>query len=76
MEMRKWTATVTEDPDDAEKSVLQFPQEMMDALDWREGDVLLWGEPDSDTGSVVIRNLTMLERRADATVVTVKKSNG
>lgn len=73
MEMRPWTATVQEDPDDPESAVLQFPQEMMDALDWREGDVLLWGEPDADTGSIVVRNLTLYERNGDSISVTVKK---
>jgi hypothetical protein len=71
MEMRKWEATVMEDPNDQEQAMLQFPEEMMTALDWREGDVLLWGEPGD--GTVVVRNLTLLERRGDATSVVVKK---
>ena len=60
MEMKTWVVTVIEDPDDPEGAILPFPEEMMTALDWRDGDVLSWDE--QDEGSVVLRNVTADER--------------
>ena len=74
MEMRKWEATVQEDPDDPEGAVLQFPQEMMEALDWHEGDVLSWDV--QEDGSVVMSNLTQDQRQADAESVVASKLVG
>ena len=70
MEMRKWTATVIEDPDDPEEAILPFPEEMMTALDWREGDVLSWDV--QEDGSVVVSNVSIAQRQADAIAVVAR----
>lgn len=70
MEMKTWTATTIEDPDDPEGVILPLPEEMMSALDWREGDVLLWDV--QEDGSVVVSNKSLEQRQADAVEVVAR----
>ena len=70
MEMKTWTATTIEDPDDPEGVILPFPEEMMTALDWREGDVLSWDV--QEDGSVVVSNKSLEQRQADAVEVVAR----
>lgn len=70
MEMRKWTAIAIEDPDDPEGAILPFPEEMMAALDWHEGDVLSWDV--QEDGSVVVSNKSLEQRQADAVEVVAR----
>jgi hypothetical protein len=52
-EMNKtYMAEVLEDPDDPEGAVLQFPEEMIAELGWKEGDTLNWTV--QDDGSVIL----------------------
>lgn len=37
-----WSTTVLEDPSDPEGAVIQFPDDMMTQLGWKEGDTLKW----------------------------------
>ena len=70
MEMKTWTVTTIADPDDPEGAILPFPEEMMTALDWREGDVLSWDE--QEDGSVVVSNKSLAQRQADAVAVVAR----
>ena len=38
-----------EDPDDPEGAILQFPEDMIEALEWKEGDTLNWDLRDDGT---------------------------
>lgn len=49
--MNKWTAYVEQDGDDL---ILPFPQDLLDQMGWKEGDVLIW-EINEETGQVTIR---------------------
>jgi len=40
--LKTWTTTALEDPDDPEGVIIQFPEDMMEALGWKEGDTLHW----------------------------------
>lgn len=37
-----YTAEVAEDPADPDSAILEFPPEMLEAVGWKEGDVLNW----------------------------------
>jgi formylmethanofuran dehydrogenase subunit D len=50
---KTWTAEVFDDPDDPEQGILQFPDELVEQLGWKEGDTLVWSV--QDDGSVVIK---------------------
>ena len=38
---KTWTAQVQEDPETGD-AILEFPDEMMDTVGWKEGDTLEW----------------------------------
>ena len=61
MENKKYIASVIEDPV-TKDSILQFPQDFMEDLDWREGDIL---DIKYSGGSIVILNKTLEERKED-----------
>ncbi len=39
--MKQWSLTVEEDPETGDK-ILQFPPDLLEAADWKEGDTLEW----------------------------------
>jgi hypothetical protein len=48
--MNKWTAYLEQDGDDL---ILPIPDEVLEELNWKEGDVLIWDiKPD---GSIILR---------------------
>ena len=53
--MRKYQGEIVEDPDTGEQ-VLTFPDDLMEHLGWREGDVLDFQT--NKYGDVVIANLS------------------
>jgi bifunctional DNA-binding transcriptional regulator/antitoxin component of YhaV-PrlF toxin-antitoxin module len=61
--MRKYSAKVEEDPDDPNGAILTFPDEMLNELDWRAGDVLKW--VNNKDGSATIINHSKHERDFD-----------
>jgi hypothetical protein len=38
---QSWTLTVEEDPETGD-AILKFPEELLEAAGWQEGDVLNW----------------------------------
>ena len=46
-----WTVNVEEDPETGDL-LLPLPQEMLDDLDWKEGDVLQWIDNNDGTFSI------------------------
>jgi hypothetical protein len=38
---KSWTLTVDEDPETGE-AILAFPEDLLAAAGWKEGDILLW----------------------------------
>lgn len=40
-EQKHWSLTVEEDPETGE-CILQFPEDLLEAADWKEGDTLEW----------------------------------
>jgi len=54
--LKTWTITVQEDPDDPEGAVLQFPDDMMESLRWKEGDTLNWD--DQGDGTAILTKVT------------------
>ncbi len=49
--MNKWTAYVEQEGDDL---ILPFPQDLLDQMGWKEGDVLIW-DINKETGQVTLR---------------------
>jgi hypothetical protein len=41
---KTWTVTVEENPDDPEECILPFPEDMLAAVGWKEGDTIEWKE--------------------------------
>lgn len=56
MEKKTWIAEVQEDPNNPEELILTFPQEMLEELGWKEGDILEWNE--TEVNAFVIHNKT------------------
>ena len=54
-----WTITVEEDPETGD-SILPFPDEMIKACGWQEGDTLDFQVVD---GAVVLENISLKERQ-------------
>jgi hypothetical protein len=54
-----WTVTVEEDADG--NAILPFPQDMLEQMDWREGDTLDFNMNDDESCSIV--NLSWEERQ-------------
>ena len=50
---KSWTTLLQEDPADSEGLILEFPDEMLAAVDWKPGDVLVWEIQEDD--SIIIR---------------------
>lgn len=50
-EMNKWTAYIEQDGDDL---ILPIPEDLLNQLGWKEGDVLLW-DIDDETGQITLR---------------------
>lgn len=42
MSNRSWTLPVIEDPDDPENLLLEFSDEMLEAVGWKPGDTIIW----------------------------------
>lgn len=59
--MKTYTVTVEEDPDTGEM-ILPFPKEMIEELDWLEGDDLDFVVKD---GEAIITNLSWIERNKE-----------
>jgi hypothetical protein len=47
----KWTTRVQEDPETGD-AILEFPDEMLDIVGWKEGDTLSWDV--QDDGTIII----------------------
>lgn len=62
--MNKWTIDIQENEDG--DSILEFPQDLVESLDWRTDDVLKF---DIDDGAILIRNLTKEKRDSMTTKV-------
>jgi bifunctional DNA-binding transcriptional regulator/antitoxin component of YhaV-PrlF toxin-antitoxin module len=56
MTEKTYTAQVLEDPNDPEGAMLQFPDEVIAELGWKEGDTLNWDV--QEDGSIVISRPT------------------
>lgn len=39
---KTWILEVVESKDDPEELILEFPQDLLDAAGWKEGDILEW----------------------------------
>jgi hypothetical protein len=39
-----WTAIVQGDPDDPEGAILQFPEDLIEQVGWKEGDEIVWSD--------------------------------
>ena len=50
---KSWTTVLEQDPDDPEGLILEFPDEMLAAVGWKPGDILVWEIQEDQT--VVIR---------------------
>jgi len=49
--MTKWTAYLEQDGDDL---ILPFPDDLLEKMGWKEGDVLVWSV-DEATGQITLR---------------------
>jgi hypothetical protein len=47
--MTTWTVTIEEADDGSEDLVLPLPQNLLDQVGWREGDVLEWSNNEDGT---------------------------
>ena len=54
-EMTKWTAYLEQDGDDL---ILPFPDDLLEQMGWKEGDVLIWNV-DEITGQITLRKKTV-----------------
>jgi hypothetical protein len=52
MKNLSWTLTVEEDPNTGD-AILQFPPELLEAADWKEGDTLEWTDNKDGSWSLV-----------------------
>jgi hypothetical protein len=43
---KSWTLEVTEDPNNKDELILQFPSDLLEAAGWKEGDTLIWNLED------------------------------
>lgn len=59
--MTKFTANVIQDPDDENELAIEFPEGVMEDLDWRPGDLIEWKL--LDNGDVLATNKTLKERQ-------------
>lgn len=57
--MSNWTVTVEEDEEG--NTILPFPKDMLEQMDWREGDTLDFQMNDNESCSIV--NLSWEERQ-------------
>jgi hypothetical protein len=46
---KSYTLSVEEDPEDPESLLLNFPDEILESVGWKIGDVLVWNIEDDDT---------------------------
>ena len=49
---QKWTLNVENDPETGEL-ILNFPDELLESLGWKEGDVLDWSVNDDGTVTMI-----------------------
>lgn len=56
MEKQNWTITVEEDPETGE-AILPLPQEMLDKVNWKDGDTLEWIDNNDGSWSLVKVNV-------------------
>lgn len=49
---KTWELIVEEDPENPEECILQFPEDFIEQVGWKEGDTLLWDL--QEDGSVVL----------------------
>ena len=60
--MKTYTSKVLEIMENGD-AIIELPQEMLDELEWKEGDVLDFNEMEDDLGYyVIIKNLTKEEK--------------
>jgi len=52
---QSWTLTVEEDPETGD-AILKFPEDLLEAAGWQEGDVLNW--TDLKDGSWELKKIT------------------
>lgn len=49
--MKKYSAVIIENPDNPEELMLQFPEELLEKVGWKEGTVLNWQVED---GTIIL----------------------
>lgn len=49
--MEKYSAVIIENPDNPEELMLQFPEELLEKVGWKEGTVLNWQVED---GTIIL----------------------
>lgn len=57
---QKWTLNVENDPETGEL-ILNFPDELLESLGWKEGDVLDWSVNDDGTVTMIRVNEPKVE---------------
>lgn len=50
---KSYTLSVEEDPEDSESLLLNFPDELLESVGWKIGDVLVWNI--EDDGTIVLK---------------------
>jgi hypothetical protein len=50
--VKTWSATVEEDPNDPEQCLITFPEDLLERVEWVEGDTISWDV--QENGSVVL----------------------
>jgi hypothetical protein len=50
---KSYTLSVEEDPEDPESLLLNFPDELLESVGWKIGDVLVWNI--EDDGTIVLK---------------------
>jgi hypothetical protein len=50
---KSYTLLVEEDPEDPESLLLNFPDEILESVGWKIGDVLVWNI--EDDGTIILK---------------------
>ena len=62
-ETESWTVSVDDD------GVLTFPEELLNKMDWKEGDELEWIE--EDDGSIILKKYERTDDEFESTTSTI-----
>ena len=66
-EIETWTVSVDEE------GVLTFPDELLNKLDWKEGDELEWIE--EDDGSIILKRYEQTDDESESITSTIDVRN-